>query len=64
MNIKEQFDECGMTDKPCQFTVEESYLPMSDGTRLYMMIYKPETCGSFPIGKTGRLHLTRQKNIF
>lgn len=49
MNIKEQFDECGMTDKPCQFTVEESYLPMSDGTRLYMMIYKPETCGSFPV---------------
>lgn len=38
MNIKEQFDECGMTDKPCQFTVEESYLLMSDGTRLYMMI--------------------------
>lgn len=27
-----------MTDKPCQFTVEESYLLMSDGTRLYMMI--------------------------
>ena len=49
MNIKEQFDECGMTGKPCQFTVEESYLPMSDGTRLYMMIYKPETCGSFPV---------------
>ena len=22
---------------------------MSDGTRLYMMIYKPETCGSFPV---------------
>ena len=46
---REQFDACGAPEFPCGFIREESFLPMEDGVRLHMLIYRPEGKSSFPV---------------
>ena len=46
---REQFDACGTPESPCDFVREESFLPMEDGVRLHMLIYRPEGKTSFPV---------------
>lgn len=48
-NIRAEFEACGRTEKACAYTVEESYLPMEDGVKLYTLIYKPADRDRFPV---------------
>lgn len=44
-----EFDEHPIQGQPCAYTVEEFYLPMPDGVKLYMKAYKPTGMEKFPV---------------
>ena len=48
-NIRAQFDACGQEGNPCSFIREEFYLPMPDGVKLHMLLYRPEGKEAFPV---------------
>ncbi|MBO5503692.1 MAG: CocE/NonD family hydrolase [Lachnospiraceae bacterium] len=49
LRVRKQFDACGIAGEPCGFSMEETYLPMADGIRLYMRIYRPEGKSVYPV---------------
>ena len=49
LRIRKQFDARGIAGEPCGFSMEETYLPMADGIRLYMRIYRPEGKSAYPV---------------
>ena len=49
LRVRKQFEEYGISGEPCGFSREETFLPMPDGVRLFMMIYRPEGKNAFPV---------------
>lgn len=49
LGIRAEFDACPVDGNVCEYTMEEYFLPMSDGVRLYMVVYKPSDMESFPV---------------
>lgn len=49
MGIRIGFNTCAIDGNPCDYTVEESYLPMPDGVKLHTIIYKPADRKSCPV---------------
>lgn len=47
--IRAEFDACPVEGIVHPYTVEEHFLPMADGVRLYTVVYKPAGLESFPV---------------
>lgn len=48
-NARREFDACPFEGTPCTAALEELYLPMADGVRLYTRVYKPAEMTVFPV---------------
>ncbi len=49
LDVRAQFDSCTIDEVVCGFTTEDFYLPMPDGKKLYMVLYKPSDRDTFPV---------------
>ena len=49
LGIRAEFDACKIAGEACGYTMEECFLPMPDGVKLYTVIYKPAGKESFPV---------------
>lgn len=47
--IREEFNACATEQEECAYTVEEYWLPMPDGVKLYTVLYRPVSAESFPV---------------
>lgn len=48
-SVQAEFDACPIKGVPCEYTTEEFGLPMSDGVKLHMLVYKPVGLEQFPV---------------
>lgn len=48
-DVQRQFDACPMQEKEYRIATQELYLPMSDGVKLYTLLYRPEGLPQIPV---------------
>lgn len=48
-DVQRQFDACPMQEKEYGIATQELYLPMSDGVKLYTLLYRPEGLPQIPV---------------
>lgn len=49
LSARAEFDACPVDGEACEYSLEECYLPMSDGVKLHTVLYKPAGQDSFPV---------------